>query len=73
MHVEGQGRSYFEGLVYKNINCNLFSIARFYLSFFCQHYVELDMTKYQPSLYSNVEELASTNQAVSLEAENTHL
>ena len=31
------------------------------------------MTKYQPSLYSNVEELAGMSQAVSLEAENTHL
>ena len=31
------------------------------------------MTKYQPSLYSNVEELAGTSQAVSLEVENTHL
>ncbi|XP_073256412.1 tyrosine kinase receptor Cad96Ca-like [Porites lutea] len=38
-----------------------------------EHYFELDMTKYQPSLYSNVEELAGMSQAVSLEAVNTHL
>lgn len=63
---------YFERLVYEDIYCNLFSIAHFHLSI-CQHYFELDMTKYQPSLYSNVEELAGMSQAVSLEAENTHL
>ena len=44
-----------------------------FIFLFCQHYFELDMTKYQPSLYSNVEELAGMSQAVSLEAENTHL
>lgn len=63
---------YFERLVYKNVYFNLFPLPTF-IFLFCQHYVELDMTKYQPSLYSNVEELAGMSQAVSLEAENTHL
>lgn len=38
---------------------------------FFQHYIDLDLSKYEPSLYTNVEEMAaSMNQAISLEPGN---
>lgn len=43
----------------------------FYLS---QHYIDLDMSKYEPSLYTNVEEMvASMSQAASVAPGNTQL